>query len=62
MAYIFTGKYEEAIIAFKKALNFTPNDFMDHPNLTIAYILSDREDEALAAVTEVLRINPKCSL
>ena len=60
--YMFTGRYEEAIANFKKALNLAPNDMLTYATIAVAYIEAGREDEARAAVAEVIRINPKFSL
>jgi adenylate cyclase len=56
------GKYEEAIIAMKRALTGSP-DFL-HPHRTLAAIFGElgRKEEAQAEVAEVLRINPRASL
>ena len=62
VAYMFNGRYEEAIDNFKKALNVAPNDLMTYINLAVAYIEAGKEDEARAAVAEIIRINPKLSL
>ena len=62
ITYMFTGRYEEAIGNFKKALNLAPNALVTHVNIAVAYIKAGQEDEARAAVAEVIRINPKISL
>jgi adenylate cyclase len=62
ITYMFTGRYEEAIANFKKAIKIAPNDRLTHINMAVAYIEAGMEDEARAAVAEVLRINPKYSL
>jgi adenylate cyclase len=61
-AYIFTGRYEEAIAACKNGLNRAPNDVSTQIYLTAAYSLSGREKDARAKAEEVLRIDPKFSL
>ena len=60
--YIGTRKYDEAIAAAKKALTFSPDNYIDHMNLAAAYSLSGRDEEARSAAEEVLRIYPKFSL
>jgi adenylate cyclase len=61
-AYNQVGRYEEAISAYKKALHQTPDNLFVHLGLAFAYISSGREEEARAAASEVLRIDPKFSL
>jgi len=61
-AYRMTDRNEEAIAAYKKSLERSPNDIMTHVFLTISYSLSDRDDEARAQAKEVLRIQPKFSV
>jgi len=58
-AYIMTGRYEEAIAACKKAIEMAPSNLTAHVNLTSAYSLSGREQEARTEAEEVLRIDPK---
>ena len=57
-----TGRLEEAVLAFKKAIQRAPDSFMAHINLTATYSMMGREKEARAEAAEVLRINPKFSL
>ena len=57
-----TGRFEEAVSAYKKALQIAPDDFLSHLHLVITYSLMGREREAHAEGTEVVRINPKFSL
>ena len=40
-------KYEEAIAAFKKAINLNPNDSLAHYNLVKAYLKTGARDLAL---------------
>jgi adenylate cyclase len=61
-AYYLSGRYEEAIATLKKLLTRTPYVLHAQLFLAIAYSESGREEEARAAVAEVLRINPKFSL
>jgi adenylate cyclase len=61
-AYGGAGRYDEAIVAIKKALQLNPNDIFAHLSLASAYVASDREQEARAEAKEVLRIHPKFSL
>ena len=57
-----TRRFEEAVSAFKKAIQLAPDDIQAHINLTTTYIWMGREKEARAEAAEVLRINPKFSL
>jgi TolB-like protein/Flp pilus assembly protein TadD len=60
--YFGAGRNEEAIAAYKKALDRAPNDIMAHLALTTAYSWAGRLQEARAQAAEVLRINPKFSI
>ncbi len=60
--YCESGHYEKAIEAAKRALQSEPNGPIPNVTLAIAYIRLGREEEARAAVAEILRINPKWSL
>ena len=57
-----TGRYEEGIAAFKKALQLAPNSLLANIILATLYSYAGREDEARAAAAEVLRIDPNFSL
>ena len=61
-ALMFTGRYEEAVSAYKKSLQHAPNLIWTHIQLTATYSMMGREKEARAEAAEVLRINPKFSL
>ena len=56
------GRFEEAVSAYKKALQRAPDDTIAHITLGTTYSLMGREKEARAEVEEALRINPKFSL
>jgi adenylate cyclase len=60
--YRNVGRYEEAVTAYKKALQKNPDDIFSHINLAWTYIKMSREEEARAEAKEVIRINPKFSL
>ena len=60
--YSGVGRYEEAITAYKKALQKNPDDIFSHINIAWTYIKMGREEEARAEAKEVIRINPKFSL
>jgi adenylate cyclase len=61
-AYFMTEQLDESIIAFKKALNVSPNYLPAHAFLAACYSSLDRHAEAAAAADEVRRINPKFNL
>jgi adenylate cyclase len=61
-AYRVTGQFEEAVSAYKKAIQRAPNNIFAHHGLAATYIWLGRENEARAEAAEVLRINPKFSL
>jgi adenylate cyclase len=54
-----TGRFEEAVSAYKKALQRAPDNIMAHVGLVVTYSMTGREKEARAEAAEVLRINPK---
>ena len=56
-----TGRFEEAVSAYKKAIQRAPNNLWSHILLTATYSMMGRENEARAEAAEVLRINPKFS-
>ena len=62
LSYTWTGRYEEAIAALKKAIQKAPNDQLSHLSLVLAYSFAGQQEEAQAEAAEVLRINPKFSL
>jgi len=57
-----TGRYEEGITALKKSLKFAPNDLFANIGLASLYVYAEREDEARAAIAEIMRIDPNFSL
>jgi adenylate cyclase len=57
-----TGRIEDGIIALKKAIERAPNFLLAHVQLTAAYVMMGREQEAQAEVAEVLRIDPGFSV
>jgi adenylate cyclase len=61
-ALLMTGRFEEAVSAFKKALQRAPDHPLAHIGLGATYSLMGREKEARAEAEEILRINPKFSL
>jgi len=56
------GRFEEAVSAYKKAIQIAPDHFNAHVGLVVTYIWMGRENEARAEAAGVLRINPKYSV
>jgi TolB-like protein/Tfp pilus assembly protein PilF len=52
------GQYDEAIVQLKKAIEQEPNDPLAYLVLTTVYSYAGHQEEARAAVAEVLRIRP----
>jgi TolB-like protein/predicted Zn-dependent protease len=61
-SYLMMKQYKEAMSAFKKAIDICPECISGHIDLTAAYSLAGRMEDARAQVAEVLKINPKFSL
>jgi adenylate cyclase len=61
-SYRATGRFAEAVSEYKKVLQRTPNNIFAHLALAATYSMMGREQEAQAAATEVLRLNPKFSV
>lgn len=61
-AYFMTGKYDEAILILKKAVQINLDFLPAHIFLAACYSSIDRDGEANASAKEVLRINPKFSI
>ena len=61
-AYRGAGRYEEAITAYKKALQKNPDGIFTHIDLAITYVKLGRYEEARAEAKEVIRIHPKFSI
>ena len=57
-----TGRFEEAVSAFKKAIQSAPDHLPAHLGLAATYSMMDREKEARAEAAEVLKINPNFSV
>ena len=56
------GHYEDAIKAYKKVLQYAPDNIFAHLGLTASYIYVNEDDKAREAAAEVLRINPNFSV
>jgi adenylate cyclase len=61
-AFRNAGRFEEAVLAYKKGIQRAPNFIVAHVGLGTTYSLMGREKEARAEAEEVLRINPNFSL
>jgi len=61
-SYRMIGQYQEAITQYKRALRVAPKNILAHLGLAATYSLSERDEEARAEATEVLRLNPKFSV
>ena len=61
-AYFMMGKYDEAIVTLKKAVQINRDFLPAHIFLAACYSSIDRNVEANASAKEVLRINPKFSI
>jgi len=61
-SYLLTGQYNEVIAACRKAIRLSPDSLFAHIILAAAYGSADRDEEALAEIAEVHRINPQFSL
>ncbi len=57
-----TGRYKEAVSAFKNVIQRSPNHITVHLGLVATYIMIGRQQEARAEAAEVLRIDPNFSL
>ncbi|MGZ3495021.1 MAG: adenylate/guanylate cyclase domain-containing protein [Syntrophales bacterium] len=57
-----SGRFEEAVSAYKKGIQRAPDYTIAHIGLGTTYSLMGRDKEARAEAEEVLRINPKFSL
>jgi tetratricopeptide (TPR) repeat protein len=61
-AYYLAGRYEEAIAALKSALARDPNLFVAHFLLSLSHSELGREEDARAAVGDLLRLAPGATL
>jgi adenylate cyclase len=57
-----TGRFDEAVSAYKKALQRAPDFIRAHIGLVTIYSLMGREEEARAEAAEIRRINPNYSV
>jgi adenylate cyclase len=56
------GQYEEALTAYQKALQRSPDALINHASLAGLYVLLDRQEKAEAAAKKVLEIDPNFSV
>ena len=61
-AYRLTGRHEEAILEYKKLACRLPNSFYSYVGQALSFARLGREEEARAAVAELLRVRPEYSL
>jgi adenylate cyclase len=61
-AYRLTGRYEDAVSTYKKAIIRTPDILGAHAGLAVTYTMIGKDKEAQAEVEEILRLNPHYSL
>ncbi len=61
-ALLHTGRFEEAVLEYKKALQRAPNNIFARIGLAATYSMMGRGKEARAEATEILRINPKFTI
>jgi TolB-like protein/Tfp pilus assembly protein PilF len=61
-AYYVAGRYEEAITALKSAIARNPNLYVAHFFLSLSHSELGREEDARAAVRELLRLAPDAGL
>jgi TolB-like protein/Tfp pilus assembly protein PilF len=61
-SYRLLRRYEEAIATYRRALQFSANLIGPHFFLAVIYSELDREEEARAEATEILRISPNFSV
>ncbi len=62
MAYALTGRYEEAIAAFKRVVTRYPTHLGAHLLLAALYGELGRAEEARAEAAEVLQLSPNFSV
>jgi len=62
LSYLMMGQYEDAIAAFRKAINIWPEYLAAHVGLAAVCSLAGRMEEAYAQVAKVLRLNPEITL
>jgi tetratricopeptide (TPR) repeat protein len=61
-AYRLTKQYKEAVTEFKRAIQANPHYLECHVSMACTYSLMGRKDDAEAAASEVLKIDPGFSV
>ena len=61
-SYLSADRYEDAIKAYKKTLQYAPDNIFAYIGLTESYIFLNEEDKARETAGEVIRINPNFSV
>ena len=61
-AFLLLGEYNQAVEAYKKALQHSPDLLLAHIGLAASYSAANRAEDARAAASQILRIDPKFSL
>jgi adenylate cyclase len=56
------GHFDDAINESNRAIDAGNRTFYEYTNLAVAYAMTDRTDEAKAAVAEALKLNPKLTV
>jgi TolB-like protein/class 3 adenylate cyclase/Tfp pilus assembly protein PilF len=59
--YVAIEKYEEAIQAYRKAAQISPNQYLNHLGLASAYSQLGHTEKARAAMSEALALRPQLS-
>ena len=58
MAELGLGNYDAAVVEFQKAVDAGAHSFIPYANLTAAFALAGKTDEAKSALAEARRLNP----
>jgi len=61
-AFFLLGEYNQAVEAYKKALQRSPNLLLAYIGLAASFSASNRAEDACAAASQIVRIDPKFSL
>ncbi len=62
IALLLTGRFDDAVVTLKKAVQRSPEDMWAHIQLARAYSMMGKDKEAHAEVAEILKLDPKYSL
>ncbi len=58
MAELGLGHFDAAVVEFQKAIDAGDHSFIPHANLSAAYALAGKTDEAKSALADARRLNP----